>query len=226
MIRFLSCLLISAACVCTGPVFAVDPAAGLSPTQLDDLRASVKMDAATRAAMNAVSNNDLKDLALNRSIVMTNDDLFSLSLPTKGITDQESTGRCWMFAGLNTMRQSVIKKYKLEDFELSQSYLAFYDKLEKANVFLESPGQSFTAWIASPPLLLSCFYQDLPVCLEFGQDIEIEPALVLLEPTPNKPQFLQRFTFEDQHRPSPPYCQHTKFYAELQAIRRNKVAHY
>ena len=117
--------------------FAADPAAGLSPQQLDELRASLKMDAATRAAMNAVSNNDIKDLALNRDIVMTNDDLFSVSLPTKGMTDQESTGRCWMFAGLNTMRQSVIKKFKLDDFELSQSYLAFYDKLEKANVFLE-----------------------------------------------------------------------------------------
>ncbi len=123
--------------ICTGVVFAADSAAGLSDTQLKELRASLKMDAATHAAMNAVSNNDIKDLALNRDIVISNDDLFSFSLPTKGVTDQENTGRCWMFAGLNTMRQSVIKKYKLDDFELSQSYLAFYDKLEKANVFLE-----------------------------------------------------------------------------------------
>jgi len=136
MIRFLSFLLLAAG-LGARSAFAADPAAGLSETQLNELRASVKMDAATRAAMNAVSNNDLKDLALNRNIVMTNDDLFSFSLPTKGITDQEKSGRCWMFAGLNTMRQGVIKKYKLDDFELSQSYLAFYDKLEKANVLLE-----------------------------------------------------------------------------------------
>jgi bleomycin hydrolase len=117
--------------------FAADPAAGITSAQLQELRASVKMDAATHAAMNAVTNNDIKDLALNRDITMSNDDLFSFSLTTKGITDQENSGRCWMFAGLNTMRQSVIKKFKLDDFELSQSYLAFYDKLEKANVFLE-----------------------------------------------------------------------------------------
>ena len=129
--------LFTAACICTCPVLAADPAAGLSPSQLDELRASLKMDAATHAAMNAVTNNDIKDLALNRDIMMTNDDMFSFKLTTKGMTDQESTGRCWMFAGMNMMRQNVIQKYKLDDFELSQSYLAFYDKLEKANVFLE-----------------------------------------------------------------------------------------
>jgi bleomycin hydrolase len=95
------------------------------------------MDGRTRTAMNAVTNNDIKTLALNRDVLAVNDDIFSFKLPTKGITDQESSGRCWMFAGLNLMRQKVIKKYSLDDFELSQSYLAFWDLLEKSNVFLE-----------------------------------------------------------------------------------------
>ena len=118
-------------------VFAADPPSGLTNDQLKTLMQSVKMDAPTRAAMNAVANNDIRDLTLSRAITAATDDVFSFSLPTKGITDQENTGRCWMFAGLNILRQEVIRTYKLGDFELSQSYMAFYDRLEKANVFLE-----------------------------------------------------------------------------------------
>ena len=116
---------------------AAEPGGGLSPDQLRSLLQSVRLDAPTRAAMNAVTNNDIKDLVLNRGITAANDDVFSFSLPTKGITNQENTGRCWLFAGMNMLRQGVVKRYKLEDFELSQSYMAFWDRLEKSNVFLE-----------------------------------------------------------------------------------------
>jgi bleomycin hydrolase len=121
----------------TSTALAAEPEGGLSPDQLRTLMQSVRLDAPTRAAMNAVTNNDIKDLALNREITATSDDVFSFSLPTKGITNQENTGRCWLFAGMNMLRQGVVKRYKLEDFELSQSYLAFWDRLEKSNVFLE-----------------------------------------------------------------------------------------
>ncbi|KAI8054653.1 peptidase C1B, bleomycin hydrolase [Syncephalis plumigaleata] len=57
---------------------------------------------------------------------------------TSKITNQKSSGRCWLFAGLNVLRLNTIAKYKVEDFELSQGYLYFYDKIEKANWFLES----------------------------------------------------------------------------------------
>lgn len=120
-----------------GTVSAAEPSGGLTSEQVRSLIQSVKMDPATRAAMNAVTNNDIRDLVLNRDITAVNDDVFSFSLPTKGITDQESTGRCWLFAGMNMVRQDVAKKYKLDDFELSQSYMAFWDRLEKMNVFLE-----------------------------------------------------------------------------------------
>ena len=76
---------------------------------------------------------------------MTNDDVFSFSLPTKGITDQENTGRCWMFAGLNMMRQGVIKQYKLEDFELVAELHRLLRQLEKANVFSNSSSRRATA---------------------------------------------------------------------------------
>ena len=52
------------------------------------------------------------------------------------ITNQHNSGRCWLFAYLNIIRLPFIKKYKLKDFEFSQNYLFFYDKLEKANYFL------------------------------------------------------------------------------------------
>jgi bleomycin hydrolase len=63
---------------------------------------------------------------------------FSIEVPTTKITNQKQSGRCWMFAALNTFRFQVIKKLNLETFELSQSYTLFYDKLEKSNYFLES----------------------------------------------------------------------------------------
>lgn len=95
------------------------------------------MDAGDRARHNAVTNVDIKDLALNRSIVAGEDGHFSHKIATKGITNQKSSGRCWMFAGFNAMRPKVIRDHRLEDFEFSTSYLQFWDKLEKSNLYLE-----------------------------------------------------------------------------------------
>lgn len=54
------------------------------------------------------------------------------------VTNQRSSGRCWIFAATNVFRVAIQQKYKIKDFELSQSYLFFWDKVEKANYFLES----------------------------------------------------------------------------------------
>ena len=64
--------------------------------------------------------------------------IFSLELETGDVTDQKSSGRCWLFAGLNTLRFEIMKKLNLKTFELSQNYQMFWDKLEKSNYFLES----------------------------------------------------------------------------------------
>ncbi|MBL0060816.1 MAG: C1 family peptidase [bacterium] len=136
MYRF-SVILILICVTCASSVSAAEPPKGLTQFQVKELLNSIEMDAPTRAAMNAVTNNDIKDLALNREIVAQNDDIYSFKLPSESATDQESSGRCWMFAGLNLLRPSVIKKCDLDEFELSQSYLAFWDLLEKSNVFLE-----------------------------------------------------------------------------------------
>ena len=63
---------------------------------------------------------------------------FSITVPTTGITWQKQSGRCWMFATMNLLRERVIQKCNLKDFSLSGTYLAFYDKLEKANNFFEA----------------------------------------------------------------------------------------
>ena len=87
--------------------------------------------------VNAATNNTIKDLSLNRAVITNVDKQFNVKVKTSGIINQRSSGRCWMFAGANAMTPKLMTKLKLSDFDLSQSYLAFYDKLEKSNMFLE-----------------------------------------------------------------------------------------
>lgn len=63
-----------------------------------------------------------------------------MRIPFEGapITNQRSSGRCWLFASTNVFRIAIMKKYNLDAFELSQAYLFFWDKLEKSNFFLEN----------------------------------------------------------------------------------------
>ena len=95
-------------------------------------------DRANRVAMDAVTAAGVMESAKRPDAFRTDLHAFSVSLPQKGITNQKRSGRCWMFAALNTMRFRIVKKLNLEDFELSQAYTMFWDKLEKANYFLES----------------------------------------------------------------------------------------
>ncbi len=88
--------------------------------------------------MHAVVKHGVSDAAENHLEDVTNPMTFSIELESGKITDQKASGRCWLFAGLNTMRYEIMKKLNLKTFELSQNYQMFYDKLEKANYFLES----------------------------------------------------------------------------------------
>lgn len=87
---------------------------------------------------NAIIKNGLPAIAVNSKVMSGMQYTFSSEIETGKITAQKRSGRCWMFAGLNLFRHKVAENYKIKDFELSQNYLMFYDKLEKANFFLES----------------------------------------------------------------------------------------
>ncbi|MGN0314842.1 MAG: aminopeptidase C [Fusicatenibacter sp.] len=95
-------------------------------------------DRANALAMNAVTANGISAAAKNYQMEREVTHDFSVSLEHDKVTDQKKSGRCWMFAALNVLRAGVMKNTNLDSFELSQSYPAFYDKLEKANYFLES----------------------------------------------------------------------------------------
>ena len=109
----------------------------LTNKTIDKIRSSFKMDTHTRTMYNSITNNDISGLALNRDVLRQHNEIFSNKIKTKGITNQKKSGRCWLFAGLNILRPKVIEKYNLKKFEFSQNYLAFWDKMEKANCFLE-----------------------------------------------------------------------------------------
>jgi hypothetical protein len=89
-------------------------------------------------ALNAVTGGRLQQVARSREAVVRAQRSFSHVVKTAEITDQKQSGRCWMFAGLNVFRVEAMKRLKVEQFEFSQNYLMFYDKLEKANYFLET----------------------------------------------------------------------------------------
>jgi bleomycin hydrolase len=111
----------------------------MSPVTADDLAAAQKDFLAERAnvvAKNAVSSSGLRAAARVPERVAANTTTFDVEVSQGERTDQERSGRCWMFASLNTMRYRVIKRYNLKTFELSQAYPLFWDKLEKSNWFL------------------------------------------------------------------------------------------
>ena len=134
--RFLIILLTISALLCSTSI--AKPTGNISPELVRKFDRQLTIDGNSRTIMNAVTGTDLRQLTLNRELVNKHNDIFSMKIKTEGITDQNSTGRCWMFAGFNIMRPAVIKKHNLSSFEFSETYLFFYDKLEKANLFLEN----------------------------------------------------------------------------------------
>ncbi|MGU8023473.1 aminopeptidase C [Streptococcus suis] len=90
-----------------------------------------------QATENAVSHNGLLKSLETRQSAIDNDYVFSIDLTKDAVSNQKASGRCWMFAALNTFRHKLISDLKLENFELSQAHTFFWDKYEKSNWFLE-----------------------------------------------------------------------------------------
>ena len=111
---------------------------GLSADMLKEIVKEQKLVPANGALMNAVSANAIDDLAKNRQHAGAIDTYFSVETPAQSITDQQSSGRCWMFSGFNVLRSNYVAQHGDSlQLELSQAYLFFYDQLEKANLMLQ-----------------------------------------------------------------------------------------
>jgi bleomycin hydrolase len=123
-------------------------------------RATFAADPVARIARNAIAKTPIKGVALNRDAVVRHTHTYSHTVKTGKATAQNASGRCWLFAGLNLFRTQIAEKLKVDDFELSQNYLMFWDKLEKANYFLENIlatldepiGSRLLDWLCASPL--------------------------------------------------------------------------
>ncbi|MAK54145.1 MAG: aminopeptidase [Acidimicrobiaceae bacterium] len=111
---------------------------GVTKAQIEEFRKSFDSDPSATVAQNAVSNADLSTLALRRDLVQDMDFSFSTKLDDWNATNQRRSGRCWLFATLNLFRVGAMKKMNLKKFEFSQAHIHFWDKLERANHFLEA----------------------------------------------------------------------------------------
>ena len=134
-------LLISASLLLCAVAFAQkpagDPKGGISAQMLKEISAAYEGNAADKALRNALNSTAINTLAVSADNLAMIDTHFSNEVVTKGRTDQKSSGRCWLFTGLNVLRSRMIQKHDLGAFTFSQNYLFFYDQLEKANLFLQ-----------------------------------------------------------------------------------------
>ena len=134
MKRFFS---LAVALMMLGAVSAQQDKGGISEDMLNELRAGYTATEAQKAARNALAVNPISELSVNADNLAMIDTHFSHRVKTKGITDQQQSGRCWLFTGLNVLRAKMIDEQGLPSMEFSQNYLFFYDQLEKCNLFLQ-----------------------------------------------------------------------------------------
>lgn len=115
------------------------PSADVTSEQIAAMQRAFDADSRNRQAMNAVCTTPVSKVALSRRKLVRTPMTFSVQLPENKITSQNGSGRCWLFAALNTLRVVAIKNMNLgDDFEISQNHTMFWDKFEKANYFLEA----------------------------------------------------------------------------------------
>ena len=108
----------------------------ITKQDLAQMRETYLGDDTNRIVRNALTMNDVAAISKVREAMDGNPDLFSLEIETMKVTNQMRSGRCWIFSALNLLREMIGKKYGIREFELSQNYIAFYDKIEKANWFM------------------------------------------------------------------------------------------
>lgn len=110
----------------------------LRKEKLENIEQEYRKEVSYTIARRALVKNRISDLVRVNEQTENTRNMFSIDLKTLPVTNQERSGRCWIFAGCNIIREEIAKKYNLKDFELSENYIAFYDKLEKCNYLLEN----------------------------------------------------------------------------------------
>lgn len=114
-------------------------AEGLPLGLVESWQKSILNDPKNRLALTALSSANPREVLTSLPTKIADQHLYNIKIPFEGgpITNQRRSGRCWLFASTNVFRVAIMKRYNLENFELSQAYLFYWDKLEKANWFLE-----------------------------------------------------------------------------------------
>ena len=132
----------------------------ISQEQLQNFQADLDKHEGHEINERAVTKNGILSVSADYRSEVAMDRVFSIDIDTGKVADQKQSGRCWMFAALNTMRHSMREKLHMkDDFELSQNYTFFWDKLEKSNYFLENVLQTAelptsdrkVAWLMQTP---------------------------------------------------------------------------
>ena len=129
--------LILTICLASGVMVATAQKGGISKEMLSEIQKAQQASPANRAIQNAVAANSIDALAKNHQNAGDLDTWFSVETKQQSITDQKSSGRCWMFSGLNVLRSNFAQKTDSLSISFSQAYLFFWDQLEKANLMLQ-----------------------------------------------------------------------------------------
>lgn len=110
----------------------------ITENMIGTFRENFKNSKNKQVAKNAIINSGIQKATMNIESKINNNYTFSDEIKTGKATFQKRSGRCWLFAGLNVFRQKIAEDLKIKEFELSQNYMMFWDKLEKSNYFLEN----------------------------------------------------------------------------------------
>ncbi len=128
---------LAATLIAASSLMAADNGGGISAEMLSRLEATFENSPSDKALRNALNATSIDKLAANASCT-PNTAAMSHRVKSRGITDQKSSGRCWLFTGLNVLRSQMMAAHDLPELKLSQNYNFFYDQLEKSNLFLQS----------------------------------------------------------------------------------------
>lgn len=118
----------------------MDNAQSVSINTMEEWQQELMEEPKNRLAINALTTHEAKNVLTSRSSTISNTQNFNTKLEFEGspVTSQKASGRCWLFAATNCFRIPIMRIHNLKKFQLSQSYLFFWDKLEKANYYLEN----------------------------------------------------------------------------------------